>query len=87
LEGQDPPPPDLLFERLPAEDVAREEQDVTSIIRRRFDDRAHKALDMGWQTLTLCGKRGNWLNGQPGEPQAEEGVVDCPECLAIMEET
>ena len=60
---------------------------MTTIIYRRFDDRAHKALDTGWQTLTLCGKRGNWLNGQPGQPQPEEGEVDCPECLERIAES
>ena len=54
---------------------------MTRIIRRRLDPRAHQALEGGWQTITLCGKRGNWLNGMPGEPQAEAGTVDCPECL------
>ncbi len=61
--------------------------EMTSTIRRKYDDRTHKALDTGWQTLTLCGKRGNWLNSMPGEPQVEEGVVDCPECLKAMAET
>jgi hypothetical protein len=59
---------------------------TTRIIRRRLDYRAHKALEGGWQTITLCGKRGNWLNGMPGEPQVEEGEVDCSECLELMKE-
>lgn len=61
--------------------------ETTTTIRRRFDDRTHKAFDTGWQTLTLCGLRGNWLNGKPGDPQVEEGVVDCPACLEAMSES
>jgi hypothetical protein len=37
LEGQDPPPTDLLFERLPAEDVAREEQDMSTETNKELD--------------------------------------------------
>ncbi len=55
-------------------------------IRRKFDDRTHKAFDTGWQTLTLCGRRGNWLNGkEPIDPGT--GTVDCEECLALMTTT
>jgi hypothetical protein len=57
--------------------------DGADTIRRKYDDRTHKALDTGWQTLTLCGLRGNWLNGlEPIDPGT--GVVDCPACLEAM---
>jgi hypothetical protein len=55
-------------------------------IKRRFDDRQHAVLDTRWQALTKCGLRGNWLYVKPGEPQPEEGEVDCPDCLLVLAE-
>jgi hypothetical protein len=72
VEGQDPPPADLLFERLSAEDVAREEQDM----RRTNpvpDDCIHVELPKpqmrGWGKLWVAlgealGKPGYWVAEQ-----------------------
>jgi hypothetical protein len=57
---------------------------TTHNVRRRFDPRVHAAFTGGWQTLTLCGKRVNWLDGQGPEPAWTDEPIDCPECGAYL---
>ena len=49
-----------------------------------YDPRTHATFDTGWQTLTKCGRRVTWLNARD-EIDPGTGVVDCPECLEVME--
>lgn len=59
--------------------------ELPATARRKFDWRTHGTFDTGWQTLTKCGLRVTWLNGQQ-EIDPGTGVVDCPDCLDVMAE-
>lgn len=55
-----------------------------SSVKTRFDPHTeHAPFDTGWQMLTLCGRRVNFLHGKD-KVRVGSGLVNCPECTEIM---